>query len=181
MKLIAVNGGVFVKVDNADYKWLNEWKWFAFCNSKLHINSRKLYVVGYRHGQAGRGREMKYMHRLIMEVKRRTVLIDHIDGDTLNNQRNNLRKCTYAENFRNSIPRISASKYKGVTREKRTARYKNKVYKYIRWLACIRLNYKSIHLGSFPFTDEGELLAANAYDIAAIKYHKKFARLNFAK
>jgi hypothetical protein len=52
-------------------------------------------------------------------------------------------------------------------------------YKKMRWMANLTVNYKKIHLGSFPLTPCGELLAAIKYDEAAIKYRGEFANLNF--
>ena len=94
-------------------------------------------------------------------------MYDHIDRNPLNNQKNNLRSCTWAQNSANTSKRKGSctSKYKGV--------YLNK--KNNKWKAAICIDYVSYHLGTFD-TEEA---AAKAYDIAAIKAFKEFANLNF--
>jgi hypothetical protein len=104
------------------------------------------------------------MHRFILNAKKEYV-IDHIDGDALNNQKKNLRICTHAENMRNSqIPINNTSGYKGVSYNKR----------YKKWEAHISFNNKLLNLGSF----NDPVDAARAYNAAALKYHGEFAKLN---
>jgi hypothetical protein len=106
------------------------------------------------------------MHREILGLKfgdRRRG--DHIEtGDTLNNQRYNLRIATPAQNAYNSRRRRdNKTGYKGVSYIKASGLY----------LASIRLNGKTIHLGF-----HGSALAAyGAYCRAAPIHHGEFARL----
>lgn len=94
------------------------------------------------------------------------AMIDHIDGDGSNNRIANLREATNAENMRNrGGNKNTTSQYCGVSWHRQTSK----------WLARIMLFGKRTHLGSF--TDEIE--AAKAYDVAALKLHGNFARLNF--
>lgn len=91
-------------------------------------------------------------------------LYDHKDRNPLNNCRNNLREASFSENCRNrSISKNTISGYKGVTKNGNN------------WSASIRVFYSKIHLGTFTTKEE----AALRYDIAAKKYHKEFAALNF--
>lgn len=59
-----------------------------------------------------------FLHRYIMDVlDDKSVVIDHKDGDGTNNQRENLRICSFAQNMRNlKIKGSGKSKYKGVTK-----------------------------------------------------------------
>lgn len=105
-----------------------------------------------------------YLHRVIMNAPP-GVQVDHINGDTLDNRRCNLRLCTHKENGHNRKLQGGTSKFKGVTWHKRDRK----------WQAGIRHNGKQIHLGYF--NDDVE--AARAYDRAARKYFGEFARVNF--
>ncbi len=104
------------------------------------------------------------LHRFIMGAVDGEI-IDHINKDTLDNRRENLRFCTHAENMRNSKKRKhSKQKYKGV--EKMPSG---------RFRARIVLNKKHIHIGTYDTPEE----AAFAYDKEATKLHKRFASINF--
>ena len=104
------------------------------------------------------------IHRIIMGVKSAKISIDHINGNPLDNRKENLRKCVQSQNTKNrsKIKRKTTSKYKGVYLSRG------------KWVAMIRSDYKRYYLGAF--SDEKE--AAEKYNQAAIKYHKKFAKLN---
>ena len=107
------------------------------------------------------------MHRFIMGVEDSKVHIDHINHDTLDNRKSNLRLCTHAENGRNrKIQKGGSSKYKGVCKRR------NNMVKAFE--ASIKFNYKRIHLGTFAT----ELEAAIAYNKAALHYFGEFALLN---
>lgn len=96
-------------------------------------------------------------------------IIDHKNGNTLDNRRENLRICTYSENNRNrkQISSNNKSGYKGVSWDKQ----KNK------WRTCLNINKKQKHIGFFNDIIE----AAKAYNEAAIKYFGEFAKLNKIK
>lgn len=135
--------------------WL---KWHA-----VHAGKETFYV---RSSVRIKGRRFTIpLHRLISSAGR-GQLVDHIDGDGLNNRRSNLRLVTAAENSRNRRKAsgiIQSSRYKGVLRSGR------------KWLAGITCDGQRFNLGSF--TDERE--AARAYDAKALAIFGDFARLNF--
>lgn len=110
------------------------------------------------------GGRREYMHRLIAGAKR-GEFVDHIDGDTLNNMRANLRVCSHQQNAFNSSKRSSLSGFKGVARH----------YDHVRWVARLTLSGKNLYLGTFASPED----AARAYDAAARRYYGDFARLNF--
>jgi hypothetical protein len=104
------------------------------------------------------------MHRDIM-LASPGEQIDHIDHDTLNNQKSNLRKCSAEQNSHNRrLRRDSASGFKGVSWSNDSSK----------WQARIMATGKAIHLGSYIERED----AARAYDAAAVKYHGKFAMTN---
>ncbi len=98
------------------------------------------------------------LHRVILGIDDKKIIVDHINGNTLDNRKQNLRACTIAQNIRNSkISKNNKSGYKGVCFYKRDGV----------WVASIVLNRETIYLGRFE-TPEA---AAEAYDAASIKYH----------
>ena len=161
MKLIKLTQGQYTLVDDADYDWLNQWKWHA-------VNFRGHFYVA-RRSRVGEFLYKKdrivYMAREILGLKSgEKRQVDHINHDTLNNGRDNLRICTHLQNLQNqSSSQNSTSRFKGVFRSKG------------RWGTRIAVNSKHIYLGLFS----EEKYAAYAYDLAAIKYFKEFAFLNF--
>lgn len=104
------------------------------------------------------------LHREIMKAKNGQD-VDHINGDGMDNRRENLRLCSRRENIQNSVKRKNdaSSIYKGVHLCKN------------RWRSKITINGKQIHIGYF----DHELDAAKAYDGAAIRFFGDFARPNF--
>jgi hypothetical protein len=103
------------------------------------------------------------MHRKLFDMTDKKQIIDHIDGNPLNNSRSNLRITTQSGNMKNqNLHKDSKSGYKGVSFQ--SGKYR----------AYIVLDYKQIHLGRFDSKEE----AARAYNAAAIKYHGEYAKLN---
>ena len=103
------------------------------------------------------------MHRLVMNFP--DCNIDHINGDKLDNRLSNLRLCNQSENTANAPKRkTNKSGFKGVSWNKR----------YSKWEAYLTKDYKHIFLG---YHDSKES-AANAYNVGAVTYFGKFAKLN---
>lgn len=156
--------GVFnVKIDKDDFEKFGHYKWF------VGVRRRKQSVKLYAVSQIRQDGKMKnvYLHRLIVPFK----ITDHINGDTLDNRKCNLRDCSFSENSRNSRIRIdNTTGFKGVSVDKRGSRQK-------RFRAYIHVERKYINLGYFQTVTE----AAHAYNKAALKYHGEFARLNKIK
>lgn len=140
-------------VDDADFQWLNEFKWFA-------INCRGTYYARCKH----KGRSIG-MHRMILGVTDPKILVDHKNGSTLDNQRHNLRPCTIQENCRNKgLRSTNKSGYKGCYRSKDVHG----------WISQIHVEGRNLFLGVFDTPEE----AARAYDLAAVEHYGQFARLN---
>ena len=153
MRTIPLTQGKFALVDGADFEWLNQWKWYAHKNPNTYYAER-------------RSQGSKQMHRLILGLQPGdNQETDHRDGNGLNNQRSNLRSCTTMQNQQSSRRKTTGtSKYKGVCWHRGERK----------WHSKIRVNKKQIYLGSF----ESEIVAAQAYDAAALKYHREFALTN---
>lgn len=142
-------------VSDKDYKYLNRDNWRA-CYAK---GIDGFYAQRNNYEGSFNGKPLRrtiMMHRLIMErvigceLEPRDV-IDHINHDTLDNRRSNLRIVSHRQNLQN-MKRETTSKYPGV--------YWHKLRK--KWRAQINFNGKRKHLGLF--NDERE--AAKAYEQA---------------
>jgi hypothetical protein len=154
---IPLPGGLNALIDEADYPLVCHYHW-----STASTQGRYYATSTYR-GANGRVFYLK-MHRMIV-MARPGEQVDHINMDTLDNRRCNLRIATKGQNMRNRGPTArSTSGYKGVHWSKSA----NK------WVAEIQMNGKKKYLGVFASADE----AALAYNKAAIQLHGEFARLN---
>lgn len=154
-------GEKIVLIDDEDYEKIKDYSWHL----KLEKKTGNFYAQTniYRNNK----RTTAYMHRMILNAPDK-ILVDHTNGDTLNNKRNNIRLCSYFENNRNSQKRKfkKASIFKGVS-----LHYKGK------YQATIGYNKKLIYLGLF----DSEKDAAHAYNESAKKYFGEFAKLNIIK
>lgn len=122
------------------------------------------------HGRYVKGKGT-YLHRAVIEKHMGDIppgmVIDHIDGDSLNNRLGNLRVCRQAENLRNNKGRLTArSKFKGVYP---TASG--------RWSAQFTYSGTRVCLGTFNTEAE----AADAYDEAVADVGDAFLRMNMGK
>ncbi len=105
------------------------------------------------------------IHRLILGLGHGDLtIVDHINGQKLDNRIQNLRVCTRAQNNQNvGIKSDNRTGYKGVSLHGK------------RYRAIVRINKKSINIGTF----DCPLEAARAYDVAAKGIIGEFAWLNF--
>lgn len=157
MKQIPLSGkagiGKFAIVDDEYFDELSKRKWHS---GKCGYPAAASYFLT-------KERRPIMMHSLIMKLGK-GELVDHIDGNPLNNQKNNLRRCTKKQNNMNRIKSYGKlSIYKGVSPSNK------------RWRSQIMINDKYIHLGCFG----NEIEAAKAYDKKAIELFGEFAKLNF--
>ena len=152
MKVIKTETGSFI-IDKEDENILLDGNWdirifknipYACCFSKRKYRSPLL-------------------HRCIMSAKKGEI-VDHINGDSLDNRRSNLRIVNYSQNAMN----------KGPQRKKRSSKYKG-VYLWNKkwWRTQIMVNGKSYCVDFLS-----EIDAAKKYNELALKYHGEFARLN---
>lgn len=104
----------------------------------------------------------RYLHRILLGA-RPDQEVDHIDGNTLDNRRENLRICTRQENAAaRKFPR-GTSGFRGVS------------YHCGKWQASIRVDGTLVYLGRFDSAED----AARQYDDAALEAFGNFAKLNF--
>lgn len=165
MKEIQLTQGLVALVDDQDFETLNQWEWHAVKSKRTHYAERRMTVDGKKIHVS--------MHRFLTKAGS-SVLVDHIDHNGLNNQRSNLRACSFAENNANKTGH-GMSKYRGVSfKERRVKNKAGNVVSYAYWAVAIQINGKPKHLGYFKNEDD----AALAYNKAAITVYGQFANLN---
>lgn len=153
MKKIKLTQGKYALVDNEDYERVNRYKWFAARN-----NNKNVFYAGRTINKKNLG-----MHRFILNIFNSKIKVDHINHNTLDNRKANLRTCSNAENCRNKKPRENRTLPKGVI-----ALGENK-YK-----AQIIKDGTKYNIGVY----DNPKHAALAYNQKAIELHGEFAYLN---
>ena len=142
---------MMVVVDAEDLPLLNSRAWKGHTASGRYLKARV-------------GGKMVYLHRLIAGALPGQI-VDHINGDTLDNRRANLRITDRAGSNQNRARRSdSAAPFKGITKPKNG-----------RWVAQIMANKRYRRIGSYDTAEE----AARAYDAEARRLHGQYARVNF--
>jgi HNH endonuclease len=159
-KEIPLTQGKVAIVDAEDYQLLMRWKWQAqkSSNGKTYYATNGVSAAKY-------GKASFHMHRIIMNSPG-GLMVDHIDGDGLNNRKSNLRLATRQQNGcnRRGLPSNNTSGYIGVTHARNT-----------KWGFTMKVNGKNRFAGGFDSPED----AARARDAEAQKHYGEFAKLNF--
>lgn len=150
MKEIVLTKGKVSIVDDDDYEKVACFKWQFSASSKIGYAVRTIK------------NRTEYLHWSIIGKPGKGLVVDHINRNSLDNRKKNLRFATLAENRRNFTKKTS--KYIGVWKNRAGGKFHAKM----------KLMGKRLHFGSFNTEEE----AAIAYDKAAKKYYGEFATLN---
>jgi hypothetical protein len=153
---IALTQGQYTLVDSDDFLKFSKFKWYAqkkynrkgFCATRTKtVGKKRIYNV--------------YLHREIMKCPQ-GMQVDHINHNTLDNRKKNLRIVTNSQNQMNVGKRKSnLSGFKGVSKH------------YGKWQARITVGYKTVCLGDFETSEQ----AYKAYCAGCYKYHKEYAKI----
>lgn len=144
-----------IDIDDASLVLCHRWHLNNFGYAVRHASSQR------------RGSEPSkiYLHRFLMDAPK-GCLVDHANGDRLDNRRSNLRVASKAQNAANSrLSTKNTSGFRGVYWDRSRCK----------WHGQITIAGKVTFLGYFQTAIEG----AMAYDRAARIVHGAFARLNF--
>ena len=152
-KYIELTKGLSVLVDDADYEKYNQFNWSAHRSGKKYYPVRKVKING-------KSREI-YLHREIVNAPS-GLHVDHINGDSLDCRRENMRLVTHSQNAMNR--RLRSDNKTGVVgvSRRRSGKY----------LAYYSDNGKFKTLGSFPTLEE----AKSAREAVEAKHYGKYAR-----
>jgi len=151
--------GYEVLIDDEDYEKIKAHNWQAVTPGKLTY---------FFFGKRNKGKKHYFrLHRFLLNATKGSI-VDHINGDTLDNRKANLRITDWTGNARNhGMNCTNTSGYTGVIFSK----HKN------RWRAVIYVNRKSVHLGYYPSKE----IAAYVYKEAAkIIYGEYYRDLNIS-
>lgn len=159
-------------VDDEDYDRVVEAVTKYRKDGTLYKNTGKWYATNHNPGgkyYAVNGSRDKLIHRVVMHAPK-GMDVDHINGDPLDNRKENLRICTRSENCRNKKVRAdSKSGFKGV--------YQTKSGRFQAYIGNPNKVSRNIKLGTYDTPVE----AARAYDKKAIELHGEYVYLNFPK
>ena len=160
MVKIKMTKGYEALIDDEDFELINKYSWYA------EVKKNHVYAKAHNIGN-GHIKHLVWMHRLILGLDdNKGKYVDHINRDSLDNRRCNLRITDHAGNQMNTIKRKNCSSiYKGVA-------WHPAVNK---WFAYITIMKKRIYLGWFI----NETEAARTYDMAAREHFKDYACVNF--
>lgn len=160
MRKIPLNQGKFALIDDEDFERVNQYKWHLFkCGTGLkeYVATNK-YVNGIR--------KVIKLHRFILRAKKKQIM-DHINGNGLDNRKANLRFCTQQQNaYNRKLNKNNTSGYKGISFKKDIR------LKYKQWIAYINVEKKRKYLGYFRTKEEAMKVRIEAEK----QYYGEFAR-----
>ncbi len=149
---IKLTTGETAIVEDRDYSYLMQWKWFR------RVKNNQIYAIrhAFKDERLSGQPHLIKMHRVIMCAEK-GMIVDHINHNGLDNTRNNLRVVTNQENLKNmKLKKNNTSGFTGVTWCKKENR----------WVSQIMINRKTICIGRFSNKED----AIKARKEANIKY-----------
>lgn len=156
---IDLGRGFHAEVDPEDLFIIGSHSWTA-------MSLRSAEGERYYYAQTKINNKTVLMHRMIADPSKGKV-VDHKNGNGLDNRRSNLRVCSHSQNMQNKrLYRNNSSGRKGVYRAPCAAGNS------VRWRAEINVNKRRIRLGTYETVEA----ASAAYEEAAKHFHGEFRR-----
>lgn len=155
-RMLPLTQGQYSLVDENGYEDLNQDNWYA----RWDKDTKSFYAGRTTRREDGK-RYTELLHQRVTGFQWKKV--DHINHNTLDNRKSNLRDGKH--NNRNRTPQSGLSQYYGVYW----------LFSNSKWVARIGVDGKHIYLGSF----DDEMAAAQVYDDASLLYHKEYGIRNF--
>lgn len=156
---IPLTKGRITIIDKEDLERVSLHKWHLTTGDNKRFYAKTSLWIN------GKTKDIK-LHRFILNLSDRFPLVDHINGDGLDNRKLNLRIATKNQNTQNST-QPNKHGFKGIYLHPDMGRKK-------RWVARIKTNGKIIRQHCFT-----KIEAAKTYDKLAKKYFGEFAKTNF--
>jgi len=153
-----------ISPDDFDLIALHRWC-VDMTSASIWYAHRGIYLGGGRKHCKVRKRRMH--HEIIGECPPRPMVVDHINGNGLDNRRGNMRVVTCGTNTQRGAPRPNPSGFIGIRHDDGCCGRP--------WMARISDHSKRIYLGCYSSAEE----AARVYDAAARRLHGQHARANF--
>lgn len=116
---IQLTRGFQTDIDTEDWPLVSSYRWVACQSGGGHWYARSMTIKDGK-------KTWVHMHRLISQAPA-GMLVDHIDGDSLNNSRANLRCCTHAQNMQNAVRPLPSTGVRNVKFLPKSGRYCGKV------------------------------------------------------
>jgi hypothetical protein len=169
VKYIELTKGQRAIVDDEDYEELSQWRWYCSVGG---TGGNKGASKGYAYAvrtvnwrENGKPKSKKVYMSVWLMRPTEGMVVNYINGDTLDCRRNNLRLATKQDDARYRHNNYKKMGYKGVFKFNRCKK----------WRSSIRVDGVLVNLGNFDTPEE----AAKAYDAAALEHYGEFALLNF--
>lgn len=153
-KIISNKGSFDLFYDSEDQDLIASYKW----SPKVDTKNGRVYAYAYIGN-----RKSIFLHRLIMGIERTKKIVDHKNGNGLDNRKCNLRIATCSQNQMNRL--YSKRGKKGISFDKDRGTYRVR----------LTLAGRVIHGGMRYKTEKEAMLR---YNEMAVKYYGEFASLN---
>jgi hypothetical protein len=160
MLRVPLSQGRWATIDPEDAENVLQYRWYIDRSNRSgrEYARSNVYLPNGKHTTI-------LMHRLIAGFPGTRSVVDHRNGDGLDNTRANLRVCSYSNNLMNQRPRTDGtSRFKGVSWNTKRSK----------WVVNIQIKGRNTYIGLAECEEEAAVL----YNIAAQLFYGEYACLN---